>query len=65
MSKKAKLFRKFLEKPPRKDLTYQELESLLLSIGYKKLEGEGSRARQYLEGLYCKGNPKDIKEFYR
>ena len=47
MSKKDKLLKKFLEKPPRKDLTYQELKTLLLNIGYKKLEGQGSRVKFY------------------
>jgi predicted RNA binding protein YcfA (HicA-like mRNA interferase family) len=53
MSKKGKLINKFLEKPPRKDLTYQELETLLLSLGYKKVAGAGSRVKFYREdGLF-------------
>ena len=42
MSKKEKLLKKFLEVPPKKDLTFEELETLLLACGYRKLEGRGS-----------------------
>ncbi len=47
MSKKDKLLKKFLEIPPKKDLTFEELESLLCSCGYKKLEGKGSAVKFY------------------
>lgn len=47
MSKKDKLLKKFLEVPPKKDLTFEELETLLLSCGYKKLEGKGSAVKFY------------------
>jgi len=40
MSKKDKLLQKFLEKPIRKDLTFDELSTLLISCGYRKVEGE-------------------------
>ncbi|PHS38693.1 MAG: hexulose-6-phosphate synthase [Sulfurovum sp.] len=33
--------------PPKKDLTFEELESLLLSCGYIKLEGKGSSVKFY------------------
>jgi hypothetical protein len=36
MSKKDKLLTKFLAKPPRKDLTFKELNTLLISLGFKK-----------------------------
>ena len=49
MSKKEKLLKKFLEKPPKKDLTFDELETLLISCGYKKLEGKGSVVKFYNE----------------
>ena len=49
MSKKEKLLRKFLEIPPKKDLTFNELETLLLSCGYIKLEGKGSAVKFYHE----------------
>lgn len=42
MSKKEKLLKKFLETPSRTDLRYLELESLLISLGFEKLEGSGS-----------------------
>ena len=45
MSKKDKLLKKFLKVPPKKDLTFEELESLLLSCGYVKLEGKGSAVK--------------------
>jgi len=47
MSKKYKLLKKFLKIPPKKDLTFEELESLLLSCGYVKLEGKGSAVKFY------------------
>ena len=47
MSKKDKLLKKFLKIPPKKDLTFEELESLLLSCGYVKLEGKGSAVKFY------------------
>jgi len=47
MSKKEKLLKKFLEVPPKKDLTFEELETLLLSYGYSKLEGKGSAVKFY------------------
>lgn len=45
MSKKEKLLQKFLETPPRSDLTYTELESLLISFGFRKKEGSGSAVK--------------------
>lgn len=47
MSKKDKLLKKFLEVPPKKDLTFGELDSLLLSCGYSKIEGKGSAVKFY------------------
>ena len=45
MGKKNKLLKKFLEIPPKKDLTFLELESLLISCGYIKIEGSGSAVK--------------------
>jgi hypothetical protein len=47
MGKKDKLFDKFLQKPPKKDLTFNELKTLLLSLGYIELQGDGSRVKFY------------------
>lgn len=47
MSKKDKLIKKFLEVPPRKDLTYDELETLLNKLDYEKIEGSGSAVKFY------------------
>lgn len=47
MSKKEKLLKKFLEIPVKKDLTFEALETLLLSCGYIKLEGKGSAVKFY------------------
>jgi len=49
MSKKNKLLKKFLEIPPKKDLTFLELESLLIACGYIKIEGSGSAVKFYNE----------------
>ncbi len=45
MTKKEKLINKFLEKPLRTDLTFNDLETCLKSLGYQKIEGSGSRVR--------------------
>ncbi len=45
MSKKEKLFKKFIETPPKSDLTYDELKTLLESLGYQKIEGSGSKGK--------------------
>ena len=47
MSKKDKTFKEILKVPPKKDLTFEELESLLLSCGCVKLEGKGSAVKFY------------------
>ena len=47
MSKKDKLLLKFLENPPRKDLTFKELSTLLNSFNFKKIEGAGSAVKFY------------------
>ena len=47
MNKKEKLLKKFLEKPIRKDLTFDELSSLLIGFGYDKIEGKGSAVKFY------------------
>jgi len=47
MSKKDKLLTKFLEIPPRKNLTFNELDSLLVSCGFRKIEGAGSAVKFY------------------
>ena len=47
MSKKDKLLKKFLEVPPRKNLTFNELDSLLTSCGFQKIEGAGSAVKFY------------------
>ena len=49
MSKKSKLLKKFLAVPIKKDLTFDALETLLLSCGYRKLEGSGSAVKFYHE----------------
>ena len=47
MSKKDKLLTKFLEIPPRKNLTFNELDSLLTSCGFQKIDGSGSAVKFY------------------
>jgi predicted RNA binding protein YcfA (HicA-like mRNA interferase family) len=47
MSKISKVLNKFLELPIRSDLTFKELENLLLSLNYKKIQGSGSRVKFY------------------
>jgi len=47
MSKKSKLLKKFLAVPIKKDLTFDELKTLLVSCGYIKIEGSGSAVKFY------------------
>jgi hypothetical protein len=49
MSKKDKLLKKFLEVPPKKNLTFNELETLLISCGFSKIDGAGSAVKFYNE----------------
>ena len=69
MSKKDKLLIKFLENPPRKDLTFKELSTLLLSLNFEQLAGAGSAVKIYnkkkdlLINLH-KPHPSDILKVY-
>ncbi len=69
MSKKDKLLIKFLENPPRRDLTFKELTTLLLSLNFEKIEGAGSAVKFYnkekdlLINLH-KPHPSDILKVY-
>lgn len=45
MSKKDKLLKKFLSTPVRNDLTFDELKTLLISLGFEVKEGKGSRVK--------------------
>ncbi|QKE28096.1 toxin-antitoxin system, toxin component, HicA family [Arcobacter acticola] len=69
MSKQNKLISKFLEIPPKKDLTFKELSSLLLSLNFEKIEGAGSAVKFYnkekdlLINLH-KPHPSDILKVY-
>lgn len=69
MSKQNKLISKFLEIPPKKDLTFKELSSLLLSLNLEKIEGVGSAVKFYnkekdlLINLH-KPHPSDILKVY-
>ena len=45
MSKKQKLLNKFLKNPISKTLTFDELETLLTSLGFEKIDGSGSRIK--------------------
>jgi len=69
MSKKDKLLRKFLETPPKKNLTFNDLETLLTACGFYKLEGAGSAVKFYhkdkdvLINLH-KPHPSNILKIY-
>jgi len=45
MSKKDKLLKKFLATPIKKDLTFDELSTLLIACGFIKIEGSGSAVK--------------------
>ena len=63
------LILKFLENPPKKDLTFKELNTLLISLGFIKIEGAGSAVKFYnkdkdlLINLH-KPHPSDILKVY-
>jgi len=69
MSKKDKLLEKFLQKPPKKDFTFSELEMLLSACGFSKIEGAGSAVKFFhnqkaiLINLH-KPHPSDILKVY-
>ena len=69
MSRKEKLLNKFLQTPIKKDLTFSELETLLLSCGFVKIEGNGSAVKFFnkekdsLINLH-KPHPSDILKTY-
>ena len=69
MSKKDKLIKKFLETPPKRDLTFSELKTLLLSCGFIKIDGAGSAVKFYhkeqdvLINLH-KPHPSEILKVY-
>lgn len=45
MSKKDKLLTKFMEIPPKKNLTWNDLVTLMLALGFEQIEGDGSRVK--------------------
>ncbi len=69
MSKKDKLLKRFLEIPIKKDLTFDELTTLLISCGFLKIEGAGSAVKFYnkskdiLINLH-KPHPSNILKLY-
>ena len=51
MSKKEKLLKKLTDVSPKDGLTYDELKTLLESLGYRKIEGSGSRVKFFNEKI--------------
>lgn len=49
MSKKEKLLKKFQTTPVRNDLTFSELKTLLLGLGFEMKKGKGSRVKFFHE----------------
>ena len=47
MSKKDKLLKKFLTIPVKRDLTFDELTTLLIACGFIKIDGAGSAVKFY------------------
>ena len=67
VSKKEKLLKKFTEVPPRKDLTFTELEALLRQLGFDKRDGSGSRVKFVKDDLLInlhKPHPDDTLKVY-
>ena len=69
MIRKDKLLSKFLHNPIKRDLTFGELETLLISCGFIKIEGNGPAVKFYnkqkdiLINLH-KPHPSDILKVY-
>ena len=53
MAKKDKIRIKIMEKPERADVKYSELEKFLVSEGFEKLEGKGSRVKFFHSEKDC------------
>ncbi len=69
MSKKDKLLKRFMKVPPSKDLTFDELTTLLSSCGFEKLEGVGSAVKFYHKEMDIlinlhKPHPSNILKIY-
>ena len=47
MSKRDKLWIKFMEVPPKKNLTWSDLLTLMSALDFEQLEGDGSRVKFY------------------
>lgn len=47
MSKKDKLLAAFMEIPPKKNLTWNDLIALMSALDFEQLEGDGSRVKFY------------------
>lgn len=45
MSKTDKLLKKLKKEPPPSDFTWNELITLLSSLGFKQMQGQGSRVK--------------------
>ena len=68
MSKKTKLRNRLLSKP--KDFTWKETKSLLGKMGYKELQGDGSRVKFFRESprriiSIHKSHPGEILKDYQ
>jgi len=50
-SKQRKTLSRIFEKPPRSDIAWSDVESLLIAVGAEISEGRGSRVRIYLNGV--------------
>ena len=49
--KQRKTLNRIFEKPPRSDIAWSDIESLLIALGAEISEGRGSRVRIYLNGV--------------
>ena len=49
--KQKKTLEKIFETPERSDISWSNIESLLISLGGEITEGRGSRVRIYLNGI--------------
>jgi predicted RNA binding protein YcfA (HicA-like mRNA interferase family) len=47
MSKKDKPIERFMSIPAKKDITFDELSSFLVKLGFDKIEGDGSAVKFY------------------
>ena len=76
-NKQRKTLERIFDDPIRSDIRWNDIESLMISLGAELMEGDGSRVRVYLRGVKAsfhrphpereanKYSVRDVREFLR